>query len=148
MHNNRFWLGFLTFCTAVTLWYSGNALYKMYHYSRLTAQTSVQDTKWSVQKISDEMFVLKSAYVFAVNGKAYAGATKFEHDYYRNQWGAEQAIAAFTKTYNRVWYSPSNPDYSSLQKSFPTKECISAAILVALLLYFFWLGFYVVRYQN
>lgn len=147
MHKNKLWLGFLAVCIAITLWFSVEALYKIYSFYRLTAEAPLLNSNWTIRKASDEMYIVQASYEFEVEGQKFQGNTEFTRDYYRNMWGAEQAITAFKKVYHRVWYAPSNPRHSSLQKTYPLKECISAGILWVLVLYFLWLGFYVTRYQ-
>lgn len=133
---------------AVVLSYTAVALYRYYNYSILTAKTEATSTKWTIQEKADDEFLLVSHYQFDVNGKIVVGETVFKDEVYRNSWAAEQDIAKYTLRKWDVWYSPRNPDDSTLQKNFPLKEVLSAGFLWCLLLYFLWLGYYVSRFKQ
>lgn len=142
MHSNRYWLIFLAFLVIPVGWKSGEALYRLYGYYRLTGRTEGKVTQWSVEKKSDERYVLKAHYHFLIGSKEFESEDQFLNDSYLNAWAAEQAIKQKTET-TPVWYSARNPLVSSLQKKFPIKECLSAVVLWVLLLYFIGLGYYV-----
>lgn len=148
MHSNVIYRAFLLAASFVTLWYSGNAFYKYYNYSRLTAQTTLSSSNWHIHEVAEDEFYLEANYTFSNNQKIYAGQTSWPREFYRNQWAAEKDIPYFQKHRNIVWFNPANPHHSSLQKSFPLKECISAALLWGLLLYFIWIGFYVNKFKT
>jgi hypothetical protein len=78
----------------------------------------------------------------------YSGASVLTDEPFRNRWGAQEAITQYAAKEWRVWFDHKDPDYSSLQKKFPLKECVSAIFLWGLLLYFLWLGFYVAKFNS
>lgn len=147
MHKNRFWLAFLIAIALVVAWYCGVALYKLYRYSKLTAQVSADSIQWGVKSLSDEQYIVKANYTFNVEGKEYRGETNFKDEVFMNAWAVEQTLPKYAQKVWKVWYQPGNFHHSTLQKKFPAKECYSAGAMLLLLLYFIWLGFYVTRYQ-
>lgn len=148
MHKNYLWQAFLTVIVAATLWYTISAIYAYYSYSHLKAQTSLSALDWEIIHESDEDFPVKAVYTFEFKDKSYPGSTTFTDIPYRNQWAAEQAIKDLSGRQWKVWFDPHNPHHSSLEKSFPFKEIISAIFLWGLILYFLWLGFYVAKFKT
>jgi hypothetical protein len=147
MHKNRVWQGFLAIVFISTLWYSGVAWYAYWHYTHLTASTTTSSVTEGIEEKSEEHYVLKASYQYKVQGQLYAGSFVFNDEPYRNRWSAEQAVHERSQKEWTVWFDPEDPYYSSLQKNFPFKECVSAIFLWGLLLYFLWLGFYVSRFR-
>lgn len=148
MHKNPMWLTFLIVIGLVVLWFVGSAFWKTYTYGRLDAHVPAKKIEWSVAKLSEDFFALQAHYDFEVSNHAFSGETVFKDDLYRNTYAAEQVIPIYAKEEKEVWYDRKNPQYSSLQKKFPLKECISAAFLTGLFIYFVWLGFYVGRFRT
>lgn len=142
-HKNPYWLAFLICAALVVFWYTGNALFKAYQYGILDSKTKVGLIDWSVKPLSDESFVLVADYQFMNNQSSEKGQTTFLDKKYWNEWAAMQAIPEVASENLYVWYSSSNPHKSALQKKFPLKECISAAVLWGIFLYFLWIGRYV-----
>lgn len=136
------WIAFLAPIAIVALWFSWSACVELYHYIVLSAHTPAQGIEWSVVELSDERYVLRGSYVYQVEGTSYSGATTLKHPPYRNAWAASKAIPEYASQPWQIWYSPTNPTHSSLQKSFPFKECISSVIIWGILLYFIGLKLY------
>lgn len=148
MHKNILWQAFLAIVCIAVLWYTFIALYSYYSYSRLKTQSAISSITWDVEEKSEENYFLKAHYSFNFKDHSYSGSTAFTDEPYRNRWAAEQDVKGFSNKNGKVWFDPENPNHSSLQKHFPLKECISAAFLWGLLLYFLWLGFYVTRFKT
>ena len=146
MHNNPFFLALLGLIALAVLWYSGSAAYRYYRYVTLTEKTPATDITWIVKEYANDDFGIHADYNFAVGEKKIDGAYTFKDKYY-NAYAAEQQIKKYDSKRWYVWYQPSNPHHSALQKKFPTKECVSAMVLWGLFLYFLWLGFYVNKYR-
>lgn len=129
------WHAFLFFMASVALWFSWLALTELFTYSVLTAHTPAQSIQWSVVEVSDERYLLRGTYVFFVGEAQYSGATTLQQRY-RNAWAASKDIPEHESQRWEVWYSPTHLTYSSLQKNFPFKECISALVLWGIVVYF------------
>jgi hypothetical protein len=151
MHKNPFFLTLLACLAAAALTYSVIAIYKYIRYASLTATAQAEEMQWDIKAharmkpldliLADHYFV-QAHYNFYDKDKKHAGKTRFKESYL-NSWAAEQAIKDFEKQSWTVWYEPGKGNHSTLQKNFPLKECISAGVLWALLVYFIWLGCYV-----
>lgn len=147
MHANRYWWLFLVCIASVVCWKSGVALYRLYGYYRLTAHAEASLSDWSVVKLAEDSYVLKTRYRFQSGQRVFSADYLYYDSPYLNAWGAEKAIGK-APSKGEVWYSARNPLVSTLQKNYPLKECLSAAALWALLLYFIWLGYYVASYGS
>jgi len=148
MHKNLLWQAFLVLVLVITLAYTGVAAYRYYNYARLKRATLPTTLKWQIRERSSDEYLVEGDYTFSVNNKNYSGATLRSQDPYLNPYAAERGIDMLSSQSWKIWFDPSNPEYSSLQKNFPLKEVISAICLWALLFYFLWLGFYVTRFKS
>lgn len=137
----RIFIAFIVIITIIVLGYAGAALYKVYQYNRLSAETNAENVSFSVKPHNDEKFFLHSSYYYKVNGKDYPGETTFTTAY-RNPYAAEEAMKEISKNYKTVWYDPSDPSFSSMDRSFPMKLVVYASILFAIWNYFIWGGYY------
>lgn len=148
MHSNLLYRGFLAAIFLTSLWYTGIAAYRYYTFSSLTAQTHPLSMQWTVHEVAEDDFYLEAAYSFNVDNKSFNGKTAWPRLFYRNKWAAEKDAPHMEKQHQIIWFNPHNPNHSSLQKSFPIKECISAVFLWGLFLYFLWLGYYVTKFKT
>lgn len=145
MHRNRFWLGFLALIALVTLYYSGLALQSVANYYSFTESSVVKRVDWTAVEKGEDRYVIEGEFIFL--GEEYK--TTLHHPVFANRWSAEEYVEKQQgKGPWRVWYPAKNPEEVTLQKIFPTKKCVSAAVLAAILLYFIGLGIYVGRKQG
>ncbi len=145
MHKNFLWLFFLSMIMGAVGWFTLKTLYLVYLYMSLNAEVPAENLKWGVEQLSEDQFVLRADYSFFARGKPYTGTTLFKNDIFWNPTVAEDALKVYDQKDWMVWYAKENPQYSSLQKNFPLKECISMGVLWILLLYFFGLGYYAAK---
>lgn len=143
MHKNKAWLSFLFVITAITVWFSSQAASELFFYFRLNSQTPVEEIHWEVVKIADETFDLSATYSYKIREKIYQGKTTLSS--YRNPWAAKEALTIHQKRPWQAWYDAKAPQKSSLERTFPTKQVVSAILMLMLLFYFYWLGLYVGR---
>lgn len=147
MHRNPVWIGFLILIGLCTLGYTIYTLSTVYNYHRLTGVESVQSAQWTIHPLGDDKYAPQAKYEFSYKGSAYQGETILSDDYDINTFAAKDKLEKFKKQEWKVWFDPSNPKYSSLQKKFPFKETVYAVALWFLLAYFVGLGRYVTRYK-
>lgn len=145
IHNNRYYLAFMLILGFVVCGYTGTALWRWYGYISLSKQAKVETVEWSIVERGSSSYVMNGKYRFDLQGTKFEGETDFSDDNYLNGWSAEQGLKNYQAKSWNVWYQPSNPHYSSLQKKFPLKECLSAVVMWGLWFYFFWLGVYVAQ---
>ena len=89
-------------------------------------------------------FVTGAAPLVALGGKSFEGEGGVGK-IYPNIWAAESGLDQLKTQSYTAWFSPKNPQKATLQRKFPLKPLISAAIILFLILYFLILGFYVQR---
>ncbi len=145
MHANRVWLLLILIIGASALFFGLKTSYKLYLYYTETTYTIALSTKWSLEELSRTRYIPTAHYTYSVNDTLYSGETELSSQVYRNRWSAEEDLATYPGRTWRVWYNPHHPTYSTLQKRFPIKESFSTALLIAILGYLIWLGFYVDR---
>ncbi len=143
MHKNRIWILFLSIVSFVLLWFSWKAFFNLYQYTSLTASTKTSSIHWIIEQKASDKFYVQARYTFVVDGKNGHGQTTFTKHLYRNRSATEQAISNPSNDPWNVWYNPSNLNHSTLQKKFPFKECLYAAIVWGVFIYFICLGIYV-----
>lgn len=148
MHQNLLWQALLGILFLCTLWYTASATYQYLSYTKLTSQKVPTTIQWSIEKKSEDKFILEAHYQFTTEEKSFSGTTNWQEEPYRNQWGAERAIKENLKKNWLIWYDKKNPQHSSLKKHFPFKEIISAVFLWILFLYFLWIGYYATTFKS
>ena len=124
MHKNPVWLAFLTVISLVVLWYGSSALYKVYSFSRLSAETRPTSTEWNVKELADDQYIIKANYTFEVESKVYHGETLFKDKIFMNKWAAEQAGLSYGKKKWKVWFQPNAYSHSTLQKKVPIQRML------------------------
>jgi hypothetical protein len=132
----------------VVAWFTIVAIYQIYLYARLNGHVETKDVQWSIKEISDESYLLKAHYTFFANNKLYSGESVLLGPHFRNVYAAEKGLSENASHPWIVWFSLANPEYSSLQKNFPVKECLSSLLLWGLLIYFFGLARYVQKLKS
>lgn len=136
---------FLTVISIIALWFSCRAFLGIYRYFVLNSETLSSQVEWSVKELSDEKYVLHGKYVYLVNGESYTSETTLSHFPYRNHGAAERVIPEYAAKQWSIWYSPHNPAFSTLEKKFPIKECVSSVLLWSIMIYFICLKNYVAK---
>ena len=127
------------------LWYTALASMEVYRWSRATARAQTEAQEWSVHPIGRAGYRIAVSYSFDAGGKLFEGSQRDEKRLFRNAWAAEQDIAQHKSAPLTIWYSPSNPTYSTPFRHFPYRLCTYAAILTLLALYFVGLRIYLRR---
>lgn len=140
MHRNPLWLAFLGVVALVVLGYSIKTGIAVFNYEQQRVSTPPAGITWSAKKVAEDSYVLQADYQFYSHQILYQGKTEFPFSY-RNAFAAELAGKEESSKPWRVWYSPSNPQNSTLQKQFPIKECFYGIVLWCLLIYFVILGY-------
>ena len=121
----------------VILFYSAWFGIDFYRYYRLQAQASAHIEKLKVVEFSSDSYGIEAFYSFSVEGVRREGVTLFSKPYYLNRFSAERVAQEKSLQKTEVWYSPQNPDNSSLERIFPLKKGLNSLILLSLWAYFF-----------
>jgi hypothetical protein len=145
MGKNPVWFSLIGVALAATLWYSGVACLKLQNFYSLSETTTAHDLTWFVEELSSEDFKVGATYSYTLNQTSYTGETIFNDYTFRNPSSADDELKIKQVKVYPVFYNPQNFNHSSLQKKFPTKECVSAGVLLLLFLYFLGLKAYTCR---
>jgi hypothetical protein len=148
MHKNPFFIVLLAALCAAGLWFFGKAAWALYDYNSYTSSVQAKTIDWNIKIVSEEQFIPYARYTYVVNGTEHTGEGSLKNTVYRNEWAAGKAVEELAKKGWTIWYDPDYPNYSSLQKIFPLKECIYAGTVALLIIYFLGLGFYVAGRQK
>lgn len=145
MHRNPVWLGFLTIIAVITAWFINNSVSEILDYQSLSDRATPSTTEWTVDKLGEGHFVPRAEYTYEVDGETYHGATTFLYRSFRNEYAINEDIEKMKEREWLVWYAPEDPSRSALDKWFPISSTLSGAFMLAIFLYFIWLGRYVAR---
>ena len=148
MHKNVLWRAFLLVVFAITLFYSGKALYHYYYYVNLSAQARPTAMEWNILKETDNRYIIETSYQFSVSDKNFTGKTVWKDKNYLNEYSAKEAIEDANENTWVVYYNPQDLQISSLERKLPIKDAVYALFLWGLFLYFLWLGFYVGSFKS
>lgn len=138
----KIWIIFLTIIALLALWFIVNSSLAICSYYSYSTQVPVTIQSWLVEEKKSDKFAVVAQYSYQFKNKTYYGKSRVGN-YYPNPWAANLAKEHYTKQPWSIWIKPKEPQQSLLEKKFPVKKAVSAAILVALLIYFAILGTYV-----
>ncbi|HNA62299.1 MAG TPA: hypothetical protein PKW79_04405, partial [Rhabdochlamydiaceae bacterium] len=108
-------------------------------YLRLEESASAYVYKWKTVEVAPSQFGIKAAYAFRARGKTYTGKTFFSKPYHLNANSAKKQLDRFSRETWVVWYQPSHPKISSLEKVFPTKKILYGLMTLGVFFYFLYL---------
>lgn len=148
MYKNQVWYALLTTIFLAAIWYSIDSGYSLYQYSTKSSTAPPQNIQWSVKAKASDYYIIVADYSYKVQGKPIEGRSVFDAKGFKNIPAANHAIEVFSKKKWTVWFSPKNPQNSTINRFFPLKSCIYTAILWAILFYFFWLGIYIKKFEK
>jgi coproporphyrinogen III oxidase len=130
------------------LWFASRTAVILWHYEKLSQHAVAEITAWGVQKKGGSKYILYAAYTFEVDGQKFFSKTFFTQPVFLNAPSAEAEGKQWMSKPLQVWYHPSKPSISSLEKNFPFKASIHALLSLGLLLYFFFLRKYLTRLES
>jgi len=145
MHKNKIWIGFLVVMTLIALWFVWGAAEELHEYLRHNKKTEPLSIEWSVYQQAKERYGHHAKFSYKTAEGVQSRETKIPANY-RNPWTAKEALERAKDMKWDVWYDADHPGEATLYREFPTKRLLSTAVLVGLLLYFYWLGVYVVKF--
>ncbi|MBT3394084.1 MAG: DUF3592 domain-containing protein [Waddliaceae bacterium] len=145
MRKNFLWFCFLAAVFVAAMAFAGYSGYNVYRYNKTNRSCEAQSIVWGVEQRSSDSFVVVATYEYTIDDEEYSGKTTFKRKTYLNPWKAEEEYEAMAIQPWKVWYEAKKPENSTINKVFPLKVCIYSGILIALLVYFVLLGWYVRR---
>src|ERR1700722_3610589 len=133
----RLWLVLLVGSGGVAVWFSSTAAGGMWKYFQLNDQVSAKILKWGIKELSSSRFALEAQYRYDVNEVPYEGKTIFDSPQFLNRFAAENYMKLQSAKRWQTWYSTGHPDYNSLEKKAPKKQCSQALLTLGVFVYFF-----------
>ena len=119
MHQNIWWRAFLCVIMVITLGFTVVAAYRYQVYTSLSGSVKAIQMDWEIEELSENAFILKTAYQYEVNNEKYSGKHVWEDIKYLNRYASEEAVEDAKKEMVNVWYNPQKPQNSTLERSFP-----------------------------
>lgn len=135
MRRNTVWLVILIVIVTLALWFVIRAGFGVMAYYQLSVHVPTSVERWSVKELSSDQFAVMAHYTYEYQGKTYQGSSQVGASY-PNPWAASRAQKLFASEQWPAWINPKHPERPLLEKKFPYKRTISAAILIGLLIYF------------
>jgi 4-amino-4-deoxy-L-arabinose transferase-like glycosyltransferase len=135
----RFWRALVILTALVSIWFLSKALWQLWGYFSLNAQTKAEVFEWKVVEKSSAQFRIEAQYHFHVQDIRHEGKTQFSDLSFLNPYAAEGAIDKLKHQDWTAWYNQNDPNKSSLQKIVPFKACFHAILTLGVLVYFFFL---------
>jgi hypothetical protein len=121
--------------------YSYPVIKALYRNAFLTAEASPKVMDWSVRKLDSETWAIGLKYKFAAAGQSYENEEIFQGETFKNPYKAQDSLQVLKEKTWTVWYMPKHPSFSTVERYFPLKRTVYAAILTFL---FVW-GLYIAR---
>ena len=141
MYRKAIWIPFTIVVALIAFWFIIKASHEVREYLLLKVQVEVVVDRMEVQEFKSDQFVVVAYYTYSYQEKNYLGQGQLGGTY-PNPWAANEAKARFSKQKWSVWLDPLHPVKSVVEKHFPIKRTLSAAVLLGLVLYFFILAVY------
>ncbi len=116
--------------------FSYKAINEIYLYSLLDKTTEVNIDNYKVIEEPDDKYAIRAFYEFYDNDKLYKGSYVIKNNFL-NVFTIDDEVQKLNNTKWYVWYSSSDPAYSSLEKKFPIKLTFRALFALGLFIYFF-----------
>lgn len=136
------WVFFLLLVFAFAIWFVVNAGFSLINYYKLSVQVPIEIEEWEVKEFKGSDYAIVAHFSYAYDEKEYKGQERLKR-LYPNPWAAKRALGLMEKEVWHGWINPRAPETIVLEKSFPYKGSISAAVLIGLCAYFIGLGLYV-----
>lgn len=120
---------------AVSVYFSCRLAAPLLSYCHLTSQSEARIVRWEVNEIEGK-FALKASYVFDAQGIVYSGASTLKRPWHLNEASAVAALKEKARLKWIVWFDPSKPTQSALEKEFPAGLMIRTLLSYSVLVYF------------
>lgn len=139
MDPNTVWRSLIALVFALSIWFLGKGAFQLYDYYRLDSSVVAEISNLRVSNAGKDRYRILADYTFTYAGKQYSGSGAIGK-LFLNPWSAEKGLQKMQGKSIRVWFNKSNPEEVELEKSFPTKQLISGAILMLLGFYFWYIS--------
>ena len=104
-------------------------------YCSLTRQAEVHISRWEVKEAQGK-FIVKAAYSFEFGNSSWTGSSIVDQGWYLNEAAAIEDLREKANKQWLVWFDPSSPWNSSIEKSFPKGLLFRTATCYAVFIWF------------
>jgi hypothetical protein len=119
----------------LVLYMIGRTSQSIVAYLRLRDRVPATLERCEVVENKRYQYTLVADFSYLVQGKVYRGRERIG-DLYPNPWAADRGCQLLPTHDWHVWYEAKHPEKGVLIKKFPSRQTISASVLLFLLLYF------------
>jgi hypothetical protein len=123
----------------LTLWRGGRALFDVWGFLRLDTQVECEVKNYSVKELSRSKYALQATCVYPFAEKEWTKSVLLPPPYFPNRYAAEEAVGAKQLTKTKLWIDSSHPSHVALERKFPWRSCLYAAVCLGILLYFIYI---------
>jgi hypothetical protein len=113
----------------------------LYQYLRLSSFKAAQEMNWEIEEKGASEVMLIGTYAFEFEGRMFHGRAVLDPPLL-NVYAAQDALMRYKEFTWQIWFNPSHPDETALQRFFPWKDLSYAAALSVLFLHFLFLGLF------
>lgn len=143
---SNIWKVLLSVAFLSSLWTGGKFAYELYKYFEYDALGLADIEKWEVLSLSEDKYAVQVIYAFNTSkGKQHASYI-FKNPYFKNPLSAKHNLEHWKGLNWQVWYQKRHPERSTLQRLFPFKAGIHAALSLGICFYFTYLFGYSRRF--
>jgi len=125
----------LSITALIAVYFSIHLSKELFSYLSLKNQVPAKVSQWEIENVK-ENFALKATYSLNVGDRGYVGSYRFPPPYFWNEPAALTALSIKAKEKWLVWYDPSSPDRSALEKIFPVGLLCRVGLLCCINLLF------------
>lgn len=127
---------FLVLLGAVSsIYFSYRLSEDLFFYCSLTKQAEAHISRWEVKEVQGK-FIVRAAYSFELENSLRTGSSAVDGAWYLNE---AAAVGDLREKANRqwlVWFDPSSPSISSIEKSFPKGLLFRTVVCYAVFVWF------------
>lgn len=132
----RWFLVLIVLWFGVFVYFAFPVAKQAYHNAFLTQSIPPKSAHWSIQDVHDEKWIPQVKYTYEVDGRLFENDEIFQGYSYRNPYAAKESLQEIISEHPVVWYSPKNPENSTMEKFFPKKRAVYSGLILLLFVYF------------
>lgn len=103
---------------ASSVYFSYRMSEALFSYFSLTQQAEARIARWEVKEVQGK-FIVNAVYSFGSGDSSWMGSSIVDRSWYLNETSAIEDLREKANRQWLVWFSPSDPSRSSIEKSFP-----------------------------
>jgi len=141
------WILVLIISGSIFVWFSFQLFLQTNKYIILNTPIKANIEKLEVNNDNKNKFLAVASYSFDVANKTFIHKGVFEKKFI-NPLSAKAFCENISKNDFIIWYNSKNPNFSSVEKNFPIKNCVYSIITLIVFIYFLILKYYILGFQK